>query len=143
MIKHSYLLALATIPAMLAPSHVSAQTANSILPRVEFSGTSASFNIQVKIDTTQSVTIGPIVSPGFVNINPLDLNLGNQPETGNPIGQSTIDATVGKIGISSKTLFGVASGGSRDFDRLNFPSSSPNANTGLTVGGDDPILTIP
>jgi hypothetical protein len=142
MIKHSYLLALATIPAMLAPSHVSAQTTNSILPRVEFSGTSASFNIQVKIDTIQSVTIGPIVSPGFVNINPLDLNLGNQPETGNPIGQSTIDATVGKIGISSKTLFGVASG-SRDFDRINFPSSSSKANIGLRVGGDDPIVTIP
>jgi hypothetical protein len=142
MIKHSYLLTLATISAMLAPSHVSAQTANSILPRVEFSGASTSFSIKVKIDTTQSVTIGPIVSPGFVNINPLDLNLGNQTETGNPIGQSAIDATVGKIGISSKTLFGLASG-RNDFDGINFPNSSLKANTGLTVGGEDPILTIP
>jgi hypothetical protein len=150
MIKRDILIVLTTVPVILAPSIVSAQTQpNIVVPTIEFAGNSTAFTIKVTTDPTQQFLIGPVVitRDRFIlnggTFNPLDLNV-NIPvsESINPIGQSTLDATVGKIGISSKTLFGVASGSS-DFDRVNFPSRSPNANTGLTVGGDDPILTIP
>jgi hypothetical protein len=150
MIKRDILIALITIPVILAPSLVSAQTQpNVIIPTIEFSGNSTAFTIKVTTDPTQQFVIGPVVvtRDRFIlnggTFNPLDLNV-NIPvsESINPIGQSAIDATVGKIGISSKTLFSLASGRS-DFDGINFPNSSSKANTGLTVGGDDPILTIP
>jgi hypothetical protein len=150
MIKRDIFIALTTVPAILAPSVGSAQTQpNFIVPTIEFAGNSAAFTIKVTTDPNQQFLIGPVVitrdkfTLNGGTFNPLDLNVNTTPPPSiNPIGQSAIDATVGKIGISSKTLFGLASG-SRDFDGINFPNSSPNANTGLRVGGDDPILTIP
>jgi hypothetical protein len=151
MIKRDILIALTTVPAILAPSLVSAQTKPlSVVPTIEFSGTDNSFNFKVTIDATKPFVVRPIVVQGdkFIfnggTFNPDEELKVDIPIAAsiNPLGQSAIDATVGNIGISSKTLFKVASGRS-DVDMLNFPSKLFNANPGLSVGGDDPILTIP
>jgi hypothetical protein len=148
--KRHILIALTTIPAILAPSHVSAQVQpNVVVPTIEFSGQGTSFTFKVTIDPSQQFVVGPVVitRDRFIlnggTFNPLDLNI-NIPvaESINQIGQSTIDATVGNLGISSKTLFSLASG-KNDFDRTNLTSRRDTANTRLSVGGDDPILMIP
>ncbi len=155
MIKRPILIALTTVPAILSSSHVSAQ--NVVIPTIEFAGTSAAFTIKVTTDPTQQFLIGPVVVTrdrftlnGGV-FNPLDLNVNTTPLPSiNPIGQSAIDATVGKIGISSKTLFNLASGRS-DFagiasaleHRHISTSGIDRNNTALRVDNDNPISTIP
>jgi hypothetical protein len=151
MIKRDLLIALTTVPAILAPSLVSAQTQPiSVVPTIEFSGTGTSFNFRVTIDASQPFVVRPIVVQGdkFIfrggTFNPQDDLKIDIPISAsiNPLDRSALDATVGNIGINSKTLFRLASG-RKDLDMLNFPSSTSNINTGLRVGGDDPILTIP
>jgi hypothetical protein len=151
MIKRPILIALTTIPAILAPSIVSAQTQpSSVVPTIEFSGTGNSFNFKVTIDASKPFVVRPIVIQGdkFIfnggTFNPLDELKVDIPISAsiNPIGQSAIDATVGKIGISSKTLFNLASSNTT-FDGRISTSSINKDNTALRVDHDNPILTLP
>jgi hypothetical protein len=151
MIKRPILIALTTVPAILAPSLGSAQTQpNSVVPTIEFSGTGNSFNFKVTIDASKPFVVRPIVIQGdkFIfnggTFNPLDELKVDVPIAGsiNPIGQSAIDATVGNLGISSKTLFNLASVGTT-FDGRISTSGMDRNNTALRVDNDNPILAIP
>jgi hypothetical protein len=144
MIKRAISIALITIPAILTTSRVSAQTQPTVIPTIEFSSQGTSSNFKITIDPNQPFVVGPLVAKGngFI-FNPQDELKVNIPIAAsiNPLSQSAIDATVGNIGISSKTLFRLASG-RIDLDRIDISSSS-NPNRGLSVGGENPILTIP
>jgi hypothetical protein len=150
MIERHIFIALITIPAILTPSHVSAQTQPTVvIPTIEFSSQGTSSNFKITINPNQPFVVGPLVAKdnGFIfnggTFNPQDELKVNIPISAsiNPLSQSAIDATVGNIGISSKTLFRLASG-RIDLDQINISGSS-NADRGLSVGGDNPILTIP
>jgi hypothetical protein len=151
MIKRPIFIALTTVPAILAPSLVSAQTQpNVVVPTIEFSGTGTSFNFRVTIDPNRQFVVEPIVVKGdkFIfnggSFNPQDdlkVNIPISPSI-NPIGQSQINATVGNIGISSKTLFNLASSGSTFDPRISTSRININ-NTALRVDNDNPILTLP
>jgi hypothetical protein len=151
MIKQPILIALTTIPAILSPSLVSAQTQpTSVVPTIEFSGTGNSFNFKITIDATKPFVVRPLVIQGdkFIfnggTFNPLeDLTIDIPIAASiNPIGQSAIDATVGKIGISSKTLFNLASADTTFDGRISTIGLDRN-NNALRVNNDNPILTIP
>jgi hypothetical protein len=148
MIQRHIFIALTAITATLAPSHVCAQTV--VVPTIEFSGQGTSFNFKITIDPNQQFVVGPIVVKGdkFIfnggTFNPqaeLKVNIPISPSI-NPIGQSAIDATVGNLGISSKTLFSLASDTST-FDRRSSISGINKNNTVLRVDNDNPILTLP
>jgi hypothetical protein len=150
MIERHIFIALITIPAILTPSHVSAQTQPTVvIPTIEFSSQGTSSNFKITINPNQPFVVGPLVAKGngFIfnggTFNPQDELKVNIPISAsiNPLSQSAIDATVGNIGISSKTLFRLASG-RIDLDQINISGGS-NADRGLSVGGDNPILTIP
>jgi hypothetical protein len=144
------IIGLTSIAVILSPSNVSAQSQpNIVIPTIEFSGDSTSFSFKVTVDPTQQFVVGPVVisrdrfTLNGGTFNPLDLNLNLTPTAAiNPIGQSTIDATVGSRSISSKTLFGLASASST-FDGSRSIGNSNTPNLGLIVNGDDPILTMP
>lgn len=150
MIDRDILIVLTTISAILAPSHVFAQTQPKVaIPTIEFSSEGTSSNFKVTIDPNQPFVVGQLVAKGngFIfnggTFNPQDEVKVNIPISAsiNPLSQSAIDATVGNIGISSKSLLRLASG-RIDLDGIDTTSSS-KANTGLSVGGDNPILTLP
>jgi hypothetical protein len=150
MIERHIFIALITIPAILTPSHVSAQTQPTVvIPTIEFSSQGTSSNFKITINPNQPFVVGPLVAKGngFIfnggTFNPQDELKVNIPISAsiNPLSQSAIDATVGNIGISSKTLFRLASG-RIDLDQINISGGS-NADRGLSVGGDNPILIIP
>ncbi len=150
MLKRDSLIGLTSIAVFLAPNNVLAQTQpNIVIPTIEFSGDSTSFSFKVTVDPTQRFVVGPVVisrdrfTLNGGTFNPLDLNLNLTPVASvNPIGQSTIDATVGNRAISSKTLLGLASGSST-VDGTRSIGNSNTGNLGLIVNGDDPILTMP
>jgi hypothetical protein len=157
-LNRNSLIGLASIAVIMAPSNVFAQTQpNIVIPTIEFSGDSTSFSFKVTVDATQAFVVGPVVisrdrfTLNGGTFNPLDLNLNLTPVAlVNPlaqplqerIGQSTIEATVGNRLISSKTLFGLASGKST-VDGASLTSRRDTANTRLSVGGDEPILMMP
>lgn len=150
MIERDIFIVLTTISAILAPSHVFAQTQPTvIIPTIEFSSEGTSSNFKVTLNPNQPFVVGPLVAKGngFIfnggTFNPQDEVNVNIPISAsiNPLSQSAIDATVGNIGISSKSLLRLASGRS-NLDGIDISNSS-NANTGLSVGGDNPILTLP
>jgi hypothetical protein len=150
MIKRDIFIVLTTLAAILAPSHVSAQLQPTVvIPTIEFSSQDTSFNFRITINPNQPFVVGPLVAKGngFIfnggTFNPQDEVKVNIPIAAsiNSLNPSAIDATVGNIGISAKTLLSMASGRS---DRAGINTSrSSTANTGLSVGGDDPILTLP
>lgn len=158
MIDRNIFITLTTILATLAPSHVSAQVQSTVvIPTIEFSGEGTSLNFKVTINPNRSFVVAPIVVEGnrFIfnggTFNPQDDLKVNIPISAsiNPLTQqlqdrlreSAINASVGNIGISPKLLFRLASGQS-DLDRAD-TSGSYNLNSGLSIGGDDPILAIP